>query len=283
MPAPVDIAFMITGATYPAVVPVTSDTSTLTQAELTNTAFALGERTEFLRNFVPAASGHPERFFWVREDFPSGKVDTGDSRIYSDHTWVTSVTGAASASVGGGDAKHPGLLVQTIISPSTSHAYFLGAFNANPLRFDQLLTATFVMAVNESGVNVATSFSVGLKEDASVQNGGTDCLQIQYAPSSANWQIISRRAGVQTTTNSGVPVVFLEYIVVRIDRDVATNNLSVFINGALILIILAAAAPTGNCTFGGLGLSSVADTFILSTFTDFIEVVSNTGASRAGL
>lgn len=279
--ATVDVAGSVTPV-YTATLPVTTDTSVLTQADLTGTVVSLANRIEFVRQFALGATPRPEQIFQVREDFESGRADASDNAIYATHTWKTATTGSASASVGGGNAKHPGVLLQTVLSPSGSHSYFLGSFSADPLRFDQLLSTTFVMAANESGVNVASSFGVGLKEDASVQNGGTDCLQVFYAPFNANWSIISRRGGVQTTTNTGVPIVFNEYIVVRIDRDIATNNMSVFINGALILLILAAAAPTGNCTFGGHAATSVADTFILSAFTDLISIFSDTGATRAG-
>jgi uncharacterized protein YejL (UPF0352 family) len=281
---PIDVAGSIFGLSYEAVVPVLATTDVITQVGLADTAVALGNRIEFIRKFVPGASDKPDRFYVARDDFSSGRYDAGDSAIYSDMTWKTAVTGAATASVGGGDAKHPGLLLQTILT-STTHAYFIGSSTANPLRFDHIVSSTWVMAVNEAGVNVASSFAVGYKEDANVVNGGTDALEVIYQPSSANWQIISRRASAQTTINTGVPVVFNEYIVVRVDKNTASNDLSVFINGALITTIVAASAPTGNCTFGGHAACSGADAFVLSAFTDFIEVVSNshtTTASRAG-
>lgn len=278
---PVDVAGTITGLTYDAAVFVPATTDVITQAALTNTAVALGNRIEFLRNFTPAASGHPEKFFVVRDDFSSGRYDSGDNAIYSEVTWKTIAVGAGTAGVGGGTAKHPGFVNQTLPT-STSHAFFLGAATATPLRFDQILTTTFVVAVSEAGANVATSFGVGFKQDASGQNGGTDCIQLFYQPSVANWQVMVRRASAQTLVNTGVPVVFLNFVVVRIDRNTSTNDLTVFINGVLVATVLAAAAPTGGCTFGVHGLASGADTFVLSTFTDFVELISDTGSTRAG-
>ncbi len=288
MPAPVDIASLITGASYPAVVPVTSDTSTLTQAELTNTAFALGERIEFVRKFSVLASALPEKFSLIRDDFLGVFHDTSNSLLYADLIWKTAVgTGTPVASFASGTAKNPGNAVITLPAGATADqlSVFLGAATAPMMTFVGFDSLTVVFKAIDNPGNVSTQFQFGLCQSATnlaVGAGGTDSVRVRYSKfDSANWLIHTRKASVSAApVDSGVPFVSGEYIVAKWQHNAAAG-LDVSLNGALITTIAAADVPTGSATLGFEAFKSAADTFACSLQMD--EVVGlQTLTTRSG-
>src|SRR5512146_1472402 len=108
---PTNVAGLIT-PTYDAVINVASDTEVLTQAALTDTAVALGNRISFVREGVIDLAVRPEGVMSFRDDFVGGYLDTVNNKFFSEVPWKLHLTGGTAVpfTQGVGANKNPGLL-----------------------------------------------------------------------------------------------------------------------------------------------------------------------------
>jgi hypothetical protein len=219
----------------------------------------------------------PERAFRVREDFSSGIWD-GSAFLYAENTWSAAGTGSPSVSIVAGTVKNPGQLRVSLPTNSLFHFELVGP-TSDFLRFDQFDEFVAVLKIVDDPGNLATSVGVGLMQNAAAQNGGTDCIEVVYAPSDSHWRIMLRKASAQSFINIGTFVSNTQ-VVVRFKRDATTGNIAVLFNEVTATTILAANAPTGTCTVGGTFLSSVADAQPITANVDFIYVRGGTGARQ---
>lgn len=256
---------------YTAVVEVAEDGETLTEAILINTAVALGNRIEYVRQLVAEAADVPEKFTVLREDF-LGAVHDGTSVLYADLVWRTEHTGSPAISHNGGTASNPGKLVLAM-PPDTT--FFAGLGNPTHSPFGMITTKaiTMVVAVNDNVANVVTGFSIGLKNDWSLTNGGSDALTLFYSKAtSANWMLMVRKASANINHDLGIPVVNNEFVTCRFIKN--GNDIDVYLDGDLVHTVLSADKPTGELNFGFDAVTTVAETEVFTATIDFISIRS---------
>jgi len=272
---------------YTAIVDVAATGEVLTEARLTDTAVALGNRIEFLRSLTPEAAASPEAFVIIREDWLGG-IAEGSTRFLGSFPWTNIITTSGGQSVfqDDGTLKNPGGLV--VSTPGTlgneQFSWFIGpASTSTPLDFSTVESFTIVakIATNNTILGVPV-FRIGLADDADDTLGGADALGIQYNPqvSGANWLRLKRVAGVSSSVVLA-PVVLGEYVVFKFERD--ATGINVYVDGVLFETILTAALPTGGCTFGGYQeVGSAAGATSMSTVVDFVSLRASI-ADRSGV
>lgn len=252
---------------YEAVVEVPADAEVITEASLINTAVALGNRIEFLKQLQSDTTDEPERFFIVRDDFGCALYDGALSVVYSDHLWRTADVGSPTITSVANSAKNPGLFRVTC---ATSDEFYMGLNDAASHPFGMITTQllSMVLKVSDDAGNLASNMTIGLKKDYSLSNGGTDSLLLFYSVASPNWQLIVRKASVQVTHDLGVAVDYNKFITCKFVKN--GNGYDVYIDGVMVHAVLQADKPTGELNFGLSVLSSVADLQPVRLFLDLV-------------
>lgn len=274
--ATVDVDPLVT-ATFTPTLPVTTDGSTLTQADLTNIVVSLANRIEFLRSLSLEAAVKPEAFTTFREDFLDLIYKKTDATLYGTLPWTTleegagAIAGALGISHSAGSSKNPGgLRVSTPGSlGDAGFSFFIGpGATSTPFSFTGVQHFSITMKiVTDSSTLLTPSVRCGLASNASFNNGGSNSLGILYAPAfGTDWQLLKLVAGVQTVTPL-VPMVIGEYVVFRFEKN-AAGDFEIFVNDVLTTSVLAAALPVGGCTFGAHQLISTVEgaTSVLTEF-----------------
>jgi hypothetical protein len=274
--ATTDVSGLVTPV-YTATLPVTTDGSTLTQADLTNTVVSLGNRIEFVRDLVPDATDTPEVFARINEDFLDAVVES--QTIYGTIPWTVIQSGAGAGGLAishvAGTAKNPGGLACSC--PGTlgdaSHAFFVGpGATSTPFSFASFSEFTVVMKIaTDSSTLLTPSVRIGLASNAGFNNGGNESLGLMYGPAfGSNWMLLRRKAAAQTATVLA-PMVLGEHITARFKKDPVSGDVGVYIDGALITTVSAANMPTGGCTFGAIqSISTVEGATVITPVYDFI-------------
>lgn len=256
---------------YTEVVEVAEDGETLTEAILINTAVALGNRIEYVRQLVAEAADTPEKFTTLREDF-LGAVHDGTSVLYADLVWRTQDSGSPAINHSAGTASNPGKLV-IAMPPDATFFAGLGSPTDSPFGMITTRAVTMVVAVNDHPSNVVTSFSIGLKNDWSLTNGGSDGLTLFYSKAtSANWMLMVRKASANINHDLGVPVVNNEFVTCRFIKN--GNDIDVYLDGDLVHTVLSVDKPTGELNFGFDAVTTVAETEVFTATLDFISIRS---------
>lgn len=285
---PTQIQGLVTPVYEPVVtVPATSEV--ITEAGLTDTALALANRIEFVKEQVISEQDSPEAFALLREDFWGSLHDSGAQQLYADLMWRTVDSGSPVIIGEGGTSKNPGLLRCTMPTDSSFLAYVQGATVTDlPFSFTSFLQATVVVRINEDSGNVTEQIRFGFGDDMSLFNGGDDAILIfrSKAANPTKWSLIRRNGGSQvTSTLTAADFDDNQFAVWRIVRIPVVNDIELYLNGLLVHTIDAADVPVGSCNFGFGQLATVADPNPYTVSWDLISVRSfpnNTG-SRAGL
>jgi hypothetical protein len=280
-----DIATLVT-PTYDAVIPVPDDGELLTEVVLRGCLQPIANRVEFLRDLVPDAADSPEFFATLREDFLELDHNSSRSTLYGTVPWTAVMSGSGSGGIAighlPGTSKNPGGL--SIGTPGTlgdaNFALYLGpAVTSAPLTFASVQSLTIVAKiVSDTSTLLTPSYRCGLSDTADFPNGGADSLGLFYSTAlGANWLLLRRVAGVQTTTVL-TPMVFGEYVTVKFQKNAALG-FDVFVNGALVTTVALASLPGGGCTLSiNQAISTVEGATALSTVTDLIVLRSQCGA-----
>jgi hypothetical protein len=272
---PTQVQGLIT-PTYDAVIEVLSNGEVCTEAALTNTAVALGNRIEFVRRLSANASADPETSFYVREDWSSAVYVPGSNLVHGDVTWSSAIgTGTPTGTYGDGSAKNPGNFIIGLPAGATADqlSVALGSMTSDSMTFASFQRIVHVFKVVDNAGNPSTQFQFGLSQNAAnlaVGAGGTDSLRIRYSKAdSANWLVNFRKSSVGAQFDSGVPFVSGEYIVASFERNVAAG-VDVSINGSIVHTVNAADLPLGSGALGFEAFKSGADVFACSLHSDFI-------------
>lgn len=275
---PTDIAPAVT-ATYDAVISVANDTEVLTAVALRDMVRPIANRVEFVRSKVPDASATPERTYTLREDFLSIDFNISSGFIRSDATvWQSTKVGNPVITGFSASAKNPGVLGVLMPGDAASNTFkfYLAdnngkTHNATNIRHCSIVAQVAIVP------NVVGQAAWGFAQDGDVMNGGTNSMSLFYIKTSANWQILYRKASAQTIVDTGVPVVVGEFVVCRFILDTVTGDIPVEINGSVVTTITAANKPIGDMTFGGRFEES-GNAVGGFYYTDFLFVSADSGA-----
>lgn len=254
---------------YTEVIEVAEDGETLTEAILVDTAVALGNRIEYVRQLVAEAADTPEKFTTLREDFFGAVHDS--AFLYGDIVWNIENTGSPAVSGTGGTASNPGQLVMAM-PPESIFLAGLGTPTSSPFGMITTRAATMVVAVADNVANVASGFGIGFKNDWTLSTGGTDGLVLFYNKTSANWMLMVRKASSQINHDLGVPVVNNEFVTCRFIKN--GNDIDVYLDGDLVHTVLSADKPSGELNFGWDVISTIAETEVFTVKIDFISIRS---------
>lgn len=224
---PVDAAPLVSGATYDPVLPVTATAEVITQASLTNTAVALANRIEFLRNSIGIVSDTPDKFNILQEDWRGFQVDpllafgtpgyvNGDSG-----SWGATILGGADCNITASTFPETfahGNIVMAATGGTRGLAVFKGGMGRSggslvqqrqAFRYGSILKMICDMRFDTTiaGVN-KFEFGMATDEDA-INLANSAAVSIFYDPAGvgANWQFrTSLTAGSSSNIiDSGVP------------------------------------------------------------------------------
>lgn len=258
---------------YTEVIEVAEDGETLTEAILVDTAVALGNRIEYVRQLVAEAADTPEQFTTLREDFLGAVYDGGSNALYGSFVWNTQDSGSPAINHSAGNASNPGRIRMAM--PPTSEFYAgLGLPTDSPFGMITTRAVTMVVMISDDVANIATDFGIGLKNDWSLLNGGSDALILRYnkATFGGNWIVLVNKASSVVNHDTGVPVVNNEFVTCRFIKN--GNDIDVYLDGDLVHTVLSADKPSGELNFGWHAISSVADTEVFEPVIDFISIRS---------
>lgn len=267
--ATTDVAGLVTPV-YTPTLPVTTDTSILTQADLTNTVVSLANRIEFLRDLVDVAADTPEASCVLREEFWGAIWTSGESRLDADNVWRTAFLGSPAVSGLSSSSNSPGELV--IALPEGAEFRFqIGLPTDDPFGFLTMQHLTMRLKIDDDPVNTNTIARLGLCQDASLLNGGTNSLAVLYQKGldASNWLLQVRKSG-STTFHVLAPFSDDDYFTCRFVK-VGTSMEVRDVDNVVLHTVLAADMPGGSCTLGGYFISSAgADPNLATHSVDFI-------------
>jgi len=274
-----DVSGLVTPV-YTATLPITTDGSVLTQADLTNTIVSLANRVEFIRQIGDAAT-EPELITVLREDFFSAIWD-GSSRLDGSFAWRTAHSGSPAITHDGGTARRPGRLICQM-PPNSQFSFGIAGVADTPFGFLSTDMITFVAKVDDDPANIASSATFGMLGTYTAQNGGANALALFYQKTFPNWRVMIQKASVQTLVDTGVPVVPGEFVTVRFIWRSPGPDIDVELDGSIVHTVLSANRPTGEANIGANVISSVAETEVFLVEFDFIYARGRGGSpSRSG-
>jgi hypothetical protein len=195
---PTNIAPLITGAAYDAVINIPSNGETITEAAEINTVVALGNRIEFIRNAVPSIAASPEKHLLLADDFmfvDSGAIAFGTPRNWlGDTHWMATQLTAGTLAVDYFNAAHTnnhGCMVIQSSSGTTGLELRKGSIGANGVlgvRCTRLLSAKCIVKLGN--VSAPMKFEVGMqKGSTAIRAANTASLSFFFDPTvSGNWQ-----------------------------------------------------------------------------------------------
>lgn len=269
MPAPVDVASLITGDNYDAVVPVTSDTSVFTEAEHTDTIVSLGNRIEYIRRRTLDVAPFPEGMSVLREDFDGVAYDSTNHILWANNTWNHTITGPASVSFSAGATKNPGTLDLLMNGASTQDLLFAPNTAATNVAFAGLEQLTVAMKLTDGAANTTSQISVGVRDPST---GDRVMLAYSAGVDKTHWLFERVRIAPFSFQQTQIAVLAsATYIVMQVLKNSA-GDWDVYANHALITTVPAANFPSGGGTPSILMHHGAADPQVFSTSIDFIYV-----------
>lgn len=283
---PTDVSGLITPS-YDAVINVASDTEVLTQAALTDTAVALGDRIAFVRESVTDIAIRPEGVMSFRDDFLGGQLDTVNNKFYSEVPWKLHLTGGTAIpfAQGVGANKNPGLLAG-VCTGGTSSEFGL-ELNAK-MSFANFEYFCVVLKASDDAANSDHGVSFGIGNDASTGSfnpdvGGTNSLMCYYwkTQSTTQWRQVRTVSG--STFLGNTLGTFVSGQFVKIEAVKQTNgDIQFLFNESLATTTSLAQMPSGDCTFFLKAKMPSSDPNAFNFSFDFVQVRSRI-ADRRGV
>lgn len=223
---------------------------------------------------------NPETYGEIREDFTSGRFDTGDNVLYAQHVWQATEGDVDITNT----SANPGQAFSTL-SADEPMAMSLSPF-VTPLQWGDLQYATIVAGVNSADLadlNNGEAFFGLASQFTTAASLGANVVGLWYdEQTSPNWMIRHKVNNVDDATTTSVPVVRGEFVVCKLKRISATQ-VTVHLNGTLVATLTdGTTAPDDNDVLTP-GMMGIGGTGIALTFTplwDLIHVRWNT-PSRA--
>lgn len=266
--ATTDVAGSVT-PTYTPTLPVTTDTSILTQADLTTVVVSLANRTEYVRQLVDDAADTPEASVVVREDFMSAVYTPLGATLQGDMLWRTAEVGSPAVNGVSRSFTSPGELVVQL-PLSAEYRFQFDTNTSHNFSFGTLQHFTVRAKIKDDAANLNTGMRIGFHQDNSLVNGGTNSLALYYLKGldATHWLLHVRRASVSLFFQLA-PFVDDDYFTcrfVKVGSDIEVRDE----NNAVLHTVLAAAFPVGSCGLGAYCISSVADPNVSEHSFDFI-------------
>jgi hypothetical protein len=186
----------------------------------------------------------------LREDWVRATQVFGPPAIIysSKNIWLfNEITGTMTLNNGTPSAKNPGQLQIIGAGGSTAKKLSIYPTTQLPYAFANIELVEVVVSVSDAGGNAYASISVGLVDATTTL--GNDNLSVAYIHG-LGWillHLVGGIAGAHHFATLGAAV-GAEFVVVRFVKQ-GNGDIQVTFNGSLILTVLAAETPTGNCTF----------------------------------
>lgn len=237
---PTDVASLITGDNYDAVINVPSTGETITEASEIDTSVALGNRIEYIYRRTPDLALKPEQVWTFREDFTFGDVDFVNLVLHADKHWQWAATGPGSVSFSVGSGKNPGNLDLVLNGASLQLLDFtpIGVLAASYLTIANLEQMTIAVKLTDNVLNSTNTLAMGIGD-------GTDSVHIFYTSADqVHWKLAT--ADPSSVTNIA-NMTFGSYFVFDFLKQ-ANGDLQVSVNGTLATTILNANKPVGSAT-----------------------------------
>ena len=272
---PTDVSGLIT-PTYDAVINVAADTEILTEASLTDSVVALGNRIAFVRESVPDLATKPDGIWTIRDDFTGGFFDSSNHKYYSEIPWSTTST-LSPPTIGraGDQAKNPGNLQLTQAGGVAGETcIFLDA----QLSFATLEYMLVVLKATHGSGNADEAISFGFGDNAGVglfnpDVGGNDSLMCYYwrTQSSSQWRQVRTVGGSTFAANTLGSYVSGEYVRIEMIKQ-ANGDLAYFFNGALATTTSVAQTPPDDCRFMIKGKMPATDASDFVSLIDLVQI-----------
>lgn len=219
----------------------------------------------------------------IREDFIGAAIDDGGANLLTApcSLWRTNVTFSPAINHRPGNGKNPGLLECAIPTDAGGCVYEFhagGTDTGAPINYYfSFAELEVVLKIEEDVANTSESIRFGLVDDASLENGGSDCLCIwrSKAVSATKWLLLKRVSGVQTvTTLTAADFVDGEYAVWRLEKTpgTASGDVRIYLNGTLVHTVTFAALPSGGANLSFWQSTGGADTEVLTVTYDLIRL-----------
>lgn len=273
---PTDVSGLITPS-YDAVINVAADTEILTEAALTDTAVALGNRISFVRESVPELAQKPDGICTFRDDFLSCKFNSSESRFYSGVPWIVNSTLSPPILSGDvGQGKNPGTLFffQTGGTAGETILYLDAE-----LTFATLEYMLVVLKATHGSGNSDEAISFGFGDNVSSLGafnpdvGGNDSLMCYYwrTQSSTQWRQVRTVGGSTFSGNTLGSYVSGEYVRIEMIKQ-ANGDLAYYFNGTLATTTTVAQTPPDDCRFMIKGKLPATDASDFLSEIDFVQI-----------
>lgn len=242
---PVQVQSLVTPV-YEAVVTVHATGDIATEAQFIDTAVAILNRVEFVKNLQSDASDSPEAFALVRDDFMAGNTLTAAGVLTADTAWTFDVVGGGTHAVDviAGDQVNPGRLRFNVAGGNTGAVFKTLGFDST---FD---TLTAVAKITNPGGSAGQTVRIGLAQNTIAGAGGNEGLWLEYIPSvNANW-LLNRRT--LSTDNRTLIKTFTsgQFITFKVIKNTTLGRYDIYVNGLLVTNIAFASMPTGTFQLG---------------------------------
>lgn len=273
---PTNVAGLIT-PTYDAVVNVAADTEVLTEASLTDSVVALGNRIAFVRESSPELAQKPDGIFTFRDDFTSCKYNNSETRFYSAVPWiVNSSLGSPALSGDVGQSKNPGTLFFFQAGGVAGETImYLDA----QLSFATLEYMLVVLKATHGAGNSDEALSFGFGDNTSSLGtfnpdvGGANSLMCYYwrTQSSTQWRQVRTVASSTFTGNTLGTYTSGEYVRIEMIKQ-PNGDLGYYFNGSLATTTSVAQTPSGDCRFMIKGKLPATDASDFLSEIDFVQI-----------
>ena len=202
---PVDVAGSVTPE-YTSVINVVDDTEALETNVFRNTAVALANRTEYVRQNTPNLRTAVSKILNQEEEFLSVHYNSSIAVLHADGTWKTAAAGSPVITFRDADAADRiGGMRATLGTATSKFALFKGGSSTSAVH----RTAQFdrFSAIYHSPTTISDKqVRIGLSQDVNALAGGTHGLAFVHETAEANWQIYSKTSGGTDQVDSGVTV-----------------------------------------------------------------------------
>lgn len=281
---PTNVASLIT-PTYDAVINVAADTEVLTEAALTDTAVALGDRIAFVRESVADIALAPEGVLTFRDDFFGGYKDSVNSKYFSAVPWKLRMSGAAGPGPDVGSNKNPGSVLLTCAGGTASEFSMQLEAQTSFAAFEYFCV---VLKALDDAANSDHGFSFGLGNDPAVGSfnpdvGGTNSLMCYYwkTQSSTQWRQVRTVSGSTFSANTLGGFTSGTYVKIEAVKQ-ANGDIQFLFNGSPATTTSLAQRPSGDCTFFFKAKMPATDPNTVFATVDFVQFRSRI-ADRTGV
>jgi hypothetical protein len=228
----------------------------------------------------------------IREDFIGAVVDDSGSSLLTCPTsmWRTNRTFSPAINPGNGGAKNPGLLVIQVPTDAGGCVYEFhpGTDTGAPISYyNTFESLDVVVKIEEDAANISESVRFGLVDDASLENGGSDCLCIwrNKGVNATKWLLLKRVSGIQTvTTLTAADFADGEFAVWRLESNplVPSDDVRIYLNGTLVHTVAFIALPSGQANLSFWQSTGGADTEVMTVTYDLIRLRTFPGGLGTG-